>query len=220
MIDNISAFSEQMNTDYPDANDRFAAYSNHMSEDAANLIKVQNAISASQDCYNNAYDTVVAEQEAGTLKKRKAKKRLKEIRKGTIATGDVLIDAMNHINKNLGSYNSVLGGEEQALSTGMGGYASSFFARHGSSVATGFVAANASSAAGAARYMQASGSQAAVKASLISNLAGLANMDGQESVDPGVHAIAQSSEEYLTLHQSYLGTVEAQRQLELKLAKK
>lgn len=222
IIENVSAFSSQMTTDYPDPNDRFAAYGNHMSTDAANLLTVQTAITNSQSCYNEAYDTLMAEQEAGTIKKKKAKKRMKEIRKGTVATGDVLIDAMNHINKNLNSYDQVIGGEQTALSTGMGGLAGQFLGGRAGALMTAAQPVDTRSA-DSYRYMHVKGMQAGTKASLISGLAGLASYNSQDQgadIQPGVQAIAKSSEEYLTLHNQYMDTVEAQRQLETKVQKK
>jgi len=234
IIENVTAFSTHMSQEHPEPDDRFSAYSSHMSTDATNLLKVLAAVRESQTCYGGAYDQLRADIASGDIKKRKAKKRLKEIQEGTQATGDVLINALAHMDKNLNSYNQALGGEEQNLSRGFGGMAAQFLAGKtggfaSSTPAAGYGNANVNAYATQAYVQAVSQNKSTALSNPVANftvLNGLASVtsfpsgDGTAEVQPGVQAVAQSSREYLELYGNFSKTADSQRQLEIRVNKK
>lgn len=120
IITDVMAFTEQMRGDHPDATDRFAAYGDRMTAEAEDLNSVQLAVGEAQDCYNAAYAELGAQVASGDLKKSKAKKRHKEIRKGVKATGDVLLNALNRLNQNVSAYDQALTEETGSMGLDIG----------------------------------------------------------------------------------------------------
>ncbi|WP_025895769.1 hypothetical protein [Kordiimonas gwangyangensis] len=104
IAENVAGYSAQMRTEHPDPNDRFAAYGDQMSSEARDLESVTIAVNASQQCYSEAFAGLKAQVDSGELKASKAKKQVKEIQSGVRASGDVLILAIDRLNKNLSSY--------------------------------------------------------------------------------------------------------------------
>ena len=205
-----------------------------MSTDAANILKVKAAITESQACYDTAFEQLSADVAAGELKKKKAKKRLKEIQKGSQATGDVLIMAMDHINKNMTSYDQVMSGEENTLSQGFGGMATQFIAGKSGGFANAAVPGYTHpgvTAAGAQRAQEratnvyglapTATSSPVANFAILNGLASIAPAAGgtaeTQDVQPGVQALAQSSREYVELYGKLSASVETQRLLELKV---
>jgi len=245
IIDNAGAFSAQMATEHPDPNDRFAAYGTYMSNDGKNISQVQQAVTVSQECYEEKYTQLSADVAAGDMKKRKAKKRLKEIQKGTRASGDALLMAMNHLNKNLNSFNQTLGAETQYL--GMSQleidahkragvdpvHVQNLFAKaRGDKAAMNQQIVNQYKAAGVdTSQLQHLYSQSTVAVPSVGGfanlgmLSGLAGAMGQKAegstviANSGLQAVAVSSQEYLALHESLTKIAEKQRLLELKVNK-
>ncbi|MFC3052748.1 hypothetical protein [Kordiimonas pumila] len=228
LIDDVGGFSAQMATDHPDPNDRFAAYGTHMSNDATDLEKVQSAVTQSQECYNTAFDTLSAQVAAGELKKSKAKKQLGEIQKGSKATGDVLINAMDHINKNITSYDQVLNTETQAFQPNI----QSLFAAQQNSVNAGITqsaynqVATIGGVAGAGTVSSIANLRGATAGGMFNagTLSGLAGMlsneaNADDTSQQGLQAVAASSQQYLGIYESLQGTIEKQRLLEVKVNK-
>lgn len=214
IAENVAGYSAQMRTEHPDPNDRFAAYGDQMSSEARDLESVTIAVNASQQCYSEAFAGLKAQVDSGELKASKAKKQVKEIQSGVRASGDVLILAIDRLNKNLSSYDEALAGEQQ------------------------YMAASAVQAApvtqGHALLQQAAlktgSAKAFAGASHFGTLSGLANIasantaaDAQAEVKganhAGLEALAQSSQKYLELNDQVQETANRQRLLELEVNK-
>lgn len=114
-IQSAASLSQSMNEQHPEPEDRWAAYSGQMSGEAAKLGEAQQAIAAAQQCYDEAYDGLAAQVADGSLKSKKAKKPLKEIQKGSKATGDLLMAALNQAQNNGNAFGEALGGETQGV---------------------------------------------------------------------------------------------------------
>lgn len=117
-VQSAASLSQSMTDSYPKPEDRWAAYSSQMSEDAAKLAQAKDAIAESQSCYKDAYDILASQVADGSLKAKKAKKPLKEIQKGTKETGDLLQAAIAQANNNGNAFGDALGGETQGVDVG------------------------------------------------------------------------------------------------------
>ena len=120
IISDVSAFMSQMKKDHPESNDRFAAYGDKMIKEAEDLDKVQLAIEETQNCYDDAYIDLAKKMETKELKKKKAKKRLKEIQKGTKSAGKKLLVTMKRLNTNINSYEQAMNKESSSLGLNFG----------------------------------------------------------------------------------------------------
>lgn len=209
IIDDVGGFTSQMRTDHPDPNDRFAAYGDHMSSEAHDLALVTKAVDDAQSCYDSAYDKLVEDVNAKEIKKRKAKKYIKEIQKGTRASGDVLLLAASRLNQNLQSYDQALASEKTYMASGMHGMA----------------AQNALQKVGYSGNLPVAAPVGAAHFGTLSGLAGLANTGAtatpETTANPGdfagLQALASSSQKYLELNEKVRETAEKQRILELKV---
>ncbi|MBT5241725.1 MAG: hypothetical protein HOL61_14195 [Rhodospirillaceae bacterium] len=115
-VASAAALTEKMQSSYPDPADRILAYGEQLGEDANNIQTGSEGLETAQQCYDDAYTQLVADFEAGSIKKRDAKKRHKEIQKGMIEISGVLADAQSVMDSNLQNYNEALTTE----TTGMG----------------------------------------------------------------------------------------------------
>lgn len=209
IIDDVGGFTSQMRTDHPDPNDRFAAYGDHMSSEAQDLAKVTSAVSASQSCYEQAYDELARGVNANEIKKSKAKKYLKEIQKGTQASGDVLLLAASRLNQNLQSYDQALASEKPYMANGMHTMA----------------AQGALQNVAYSNKLPVSASVGAAHFGTLSGLAGFATAKAESASQTdtnandyaGLQALASSSQKYLELNEEVRETAEKQRLLELKV---
>lgn len=114
-IQSAASLSQSMTEQHPDPADRWAAYSGQMSDEASKLSDAQKSIAEAQQCYDAAYDALATQVADGSLKKRKAKKPLKEIQKGSKATGDLLMAALKQAQNNGNAFGEALGGETQGV---------------------------------------------------------------------------------------------------------
>ena len=214
IADNVAGYSSQMRTEHPDPNDRFAAYGDQMSSEAQDLSSVTMAVSASQQCYSDAFGALKAEVESGELKASKAKKRVKEIQGGVRASGDVLILAIDRLNKNLSSYDEALSGEQQYINSGVA-QASPVTAGQSLLQQAALKTGSAKVFAGASHFGTLSG---------LANIAGATNVAGTSAEvktanHAGLEALAQSSQKYLELNTQVQETANRQRLLELEVNK-
>ncbi len=115
-VASASALTEKMQTDYPDPADRILAYGEQLGEDANKIQTGADTLDAAQTCYEDAYTKLVADFEAGEIKKKAAKDQHREIQKGMIEINAVLADAQQVMDNNLQNYNEALTNE----TTGMG----------------------------------------------------------------------------------------------------
>lgn len=115
-VASAAALTEKMQNDYPDPADRILAYGEQLGEDAEKVDGGALALDQAQQCYDDAYAQLVADFEAGDIKKRNAKKHHREIQKGMIEINLVLADAQKVMDDNLQNYNEALTTE----TTGMG----------------------------------------------------------------------------------------------------
>lgn len=115
-VASAAALTEQMQNDYPDPADRILAYGEQLGEDAEKVDGGALALGEAQQCYDDAYTQLVADFEAGEIKKRSAKNHHREIQKGMIEISTVLADAQQVMDNNLQNYNEALTTE----TTGMG----------------------------------------------------------------------------------------------------
>jgi hypothetical protein len=115
-VASAAELTEKMQSNYPDPADRILAYGEQLDDDANNIQTGSEGLETAQQCYDNAYSQLVADFAAGSIKKRDAKKRHKEIQKGMIEISDVLADAQSVMDTNLQNYNEALTTE----TTGMG----------------------------------------------------------------------------------------------------
>jgi len=213
IIDDVAGYSAQMRTEHPDPNERFAAYGSQMSKEAQDLSSVAMAVDASQTCYGEAFNALKAEVDSGELKKSKAQKRVKEIQGGVQASGDVLLLAIERLNKNTASYDQALAGEKPYMAEGVHAMANQGLLqqaalRTGSSKAY-MGAAHLSTLSGLASF---AGNSAANDAASDTAAAGAANYAGLE-------ALAASSQKYLELNSQVQETAHRQRLLELEVNK-
>jgi len=115
-VASAAALTEKMQNDYPDPADRILAYGEQLGDDAENVDEGALALDQAQQCYDDAYTQLVADFEAGEIKKKNAKKQHREIQKGMIEINLVLADAQKVMDDNLQNYNEALTTE----TTGMG----------------------------------------------------------------------------------------------------
>lgn len=115
-VASAAALTEKMQNEYPDPADRILAYGEQLGEDAEKVDKGALALDSAQQCYDDAYATLVTDFEAGEIKKKNAKKHHREIQKGMIEISMVLADAQKVMDDNLDNYNEALTTE----TTGMG----------------------------------------------------------------------------------------------------
>lgn len=214
IIGNVSAYTSQMRQDHPDANDRFGAYGDQMTKEAQDLDKVQRAIGQSQDCYNTAYNALAVQVENKEIKKRKAKKYLKEIQKGSRSAGDKLLVTMKRLNTNINSFDQTFSKESNSLGLGFGSGGGSFgalskLASFGgikpvgkAAVYTGLAGNLASQAVNAAAPVQTESERAA------------------QQMLPGLQRAGLSSRKYLALYKAVTERVESQKMLERKVKKR
>jgi hypothetical protein len=213
IIDDVAGYSAQMRTEHPDPDERFAAYGNQMSKEAQDLSSVTMAVDASQTCYSDAFSALKAEVESGELKKSKAKKRVKEIQDGVRASGDVLLLAIDRLNKNTASYDQALAGEKPYMAEGVHAMANQ-----------GLLQQTA---------LKTGSSKAYIGAAHLGTLSGLASFAGNGAANntandtaaagtaryAGLEALASSSQKYLELNNQVQETAERQRKLELEVNK-
>ena len=216
IIGDVVAFEEQMRTDHPDPNDRWAAYSDHMSSEAEDLNKVQAAVAEAQVCYDAAYDKLAADIVTGDVKMSKADNYHREIEKGVFETGDVLLAALERVNQNTDAYDQALSNEAKSgglnlgsLSSlagmgGLGGYGTMGMANAVASGATAMAYGDASQPA--AEPEETSATSQFGTLSQLSSLAGYAGMHAgvpgsvmvhsgtAQAVVGGVEAMASSDD--------------------------
>jgi hypothetical protein len=108
-VSDAMAFADQMKDDHPDPNARFAVYGDHLTKEAEDLAKVEEAVGKAQLCYAESWAALGADVRNEELKERKAKRQHKEIRKGATAIGDVLLKALKRVNQNIDSYDKAPG---------------------------------------------------------------------------------------------------------------
>ncbi len=209
IIDDVGGFTSQMQADHPDPNDRFAAYSNHMSSEAQDLALVTKAVGDAQSCYDTAYDALIEGVSTKEIKKSKAKKYIKEIQKGTQASGDVLLLAASRLNQNLQSYDQALASEKPYMAGGIHNLAAQGALQNVAYANKLPVAASA----GAAHFGTLSGLAGFASA----NAAASTQTDTNPDEFAGLQALASSSQKYLELNEEVRETAEKQRLLELKV---
>lgn len=210
IAENVAGYSAQMRTEHPDPNDRFAAYGDQMSSEAQDLASVTMAVNASQQCYGDAFSSLKAEVDSGELKKSKAKKRVKEIQKGVQASGDVLLLAIDRLNKNLNSYDEALTAEKPYMAEGVHAMAGQGLLQQ-AALKTG----SAPAFAGVSQLGTLSG-----LASFATAPAAAASAPETGAVNySGLEALAASSQKYLELNGQVQETAERQRLLELDVNK-
>jgi len=117
-IESAAGLASSMLETHPDPTDRWSAYSGQMVDQGQKLYKARQAIADAQNCYDAAYDDLSAQVADGSLKSRKAKKPLKEIKKGTKETGKLLDAVLNQARNNANAYGEALGGETSGLDVG------------------------------------------------------------------------------------------------------
>ncbi|MEM6682898.1 MAG: hypothetical protein AAF607_11735, partial [Pseudomonadota bacterium] len=125
-IESAAGLATSMLDSHPDPADRWSAYSGQMNKQGKQLYDARQAIAEAQNCYNTAYDDLAAQVADGSMKSRKAKKPLKEIKKGTKETGKLLDAVLQQARNNTNAYGEALGDETSGLDVGgfMSGQAS------------------------------------------------------------------------------------------------
>lgn len=119
-VASAAELTEKMQNDYPDPADRILAYGDQLGEDAENIQAGAEHLDTAQQCYDDAYTKLVADFEAGEIKKRDAKKHHNEIRKGMIEINTVLTDAQQVMDNNLNNYNEALTNETSGMGLNLG----------------------------------------------------------------------------------------------------
>lgn len=114
-VASAAALTEKMQNDYPDPADRILAYGEQLGEDAEKVDEGALALETAQQCYDDAYTQLVADFEAGEIKKKNAKKQHREIQKGMIEINLVLADAQKVMDNNLQNYNEALTTETSGM---------------------------------------------------------------------------------------------------------
>lgn len=122
-VASAAALTEKMQNDYPDPADRILAYGEQLGEDAEKVDAGALGLDAAQQCYDDAYTQLVADFEAGEIKKRNAKKQHREIQKGMIEISMVLADAQKVMDDNLENYNEALTTETTGMGLNLGSLA-------------------------------------------------------------------------------------------------
>ncbi len=242
-IENASALTGQMQTDFPDEDDRWGAYGDQMDTEANDLLSVRDAVSSAQACYDAAYTALGAEVAAGNLKSKSAKKQLKEIQKGSMETGDLLKKSLDRMNNNLSAYDQALGTEASGLNfnpsslagggqasycKGASGQLASWCAQYGSNpqvlnadqFSTNYYAGKAASVPSFGNLSGLASLGSLKNAGLANTAASLVGGTGQaaKAVDmSGVNKVSQSSGKYMGVYESTHALIEPQKALEAKV---
>ena len=119
-VASAAALTEKMQNDYPDPADRILAYGDQLGEDAESIQAGAEHLDTAQQCSDDAYSQLVADFEAGDIKKSAAKKQHDEIRKGMIEINTVLTDAQQVMDNNLNNYNEALTNETSGMGLNLG----------------------------------------------------------------------------------------------------
>lgn len=226
-IQSASGLAASMQEQHPNADDRWGAYGDQMGEEVEKLSQVRDAVVEAQGCYDAAHDTLGAQVASGELKSKKAKKYLKEIKKGSTETGDLLKAALDQMQNNGNAYNEALGGDTAGLNLGqqasfcvnpapgMANWCSKYGSAPTSLTTDAFNRSFYAGNYGAAR--------AAVGLHHMNALAGLGALRGagvQSSAVPArgsnVEKLGMKSEAYIALYEQMLPLVETQKALETK----
>ncbi len=221
IISDVSAYMSQMKKDHPNSGDRFSAYGDQMTREAEDLDKVQLAIKQSQDCYDNAYMTLSEKVAAKEIKKKKAKKHLKDIQKGTKASGDKLLTTMKRLNTNIKSYDQTFNNEGNSLGLDYGTMGYGATNRHIS-----FGSLNSLAGLAGVRPTVATHAVAGVADNLVARPANLETAQLTESelaaqeMRSGLQNAGMSSRKYLDLYDAVSERVESQKILEAKVKKR
>lgn len=215
IIGDVTAYTSQMKQDHPDDNDRFGAYSDQMIKEAEDLDKVQIAIGHSQTCYDSAYNALAVQVENKELKKRKAKKYLKEIQKGSRSAGDKLLVTMKRLNTNINSFDQTFSKESNSLGLGFGSGGGSFGALSKLASFGGIKAPVGKTAA----YAGLAGNLASQAANASAPVQTDSEVAAQKML-PGLQKAGLSSRKYLDLYDAVTERVESQKILESKVKKK
>lgn len=107
-IADAAEFGQTMRDDHPELAGRFGAYGERIGTDTADLRRAGRGAVQAPNCYAEAYDVLVADIEAGDVKRRARNRRYKEITAGLDLTAELLIDARNRMNANIRAYNAGL----------------------------------------------------------------------------------------------------------------
>ncbi len=113
LIADVAAFTAAMQEEFPELGLRFGAYGARLGEDADLLISAGTHVTASQDCYQQAYSELSTTWENEELRRRDVNRQHREIERGLEFADEILADAKIRVNKNIESYNDALQQESE-----------------------------------------------------------------------------------------------------------
>lgn len=114
-LEDAKAFQARMQVKYPQENKRLAAYGDYMAKEVVELDRVQIAVDKSQKCYDVAYLKLSDEYVSEILTERETKVKMRDIQKGAMASGDLLLKVANRVAINIKVYDLALKSETREL---------------------------------------------------------------------------------------------------------
>lgn len=114
-LEDAKAFQARMQVKYPQENKRLAAYGDYMAKEVVELDRVQIAVDKSQKCYDVAYLKLSDEYVSEILTERETKVKMRDIQKGAMASGDLLLKVANRVATNIKVYDLALKSETREL---------------------------------------------------------------------------------------------------------
>jgi len=120
-LDDADIFLIHMKRKYPDENQRLVAYGNDMAKEAADFNQLQQAVAVAQKCYDKAYLKLSEEYRAEKLDEREMKVKMREIQKGAMASGDMLLDVAGRVGSYIYVYDLALKEEIKNLNLTLSG---------------------------------------------------------------------------------------------------
>ncbi|MEQ8510479.1 MAG: hypothetical protein RIB43_15855 [Rhodospirillaceae bacterium] len=189
-VASAAALTEKMQSDYPDPADRILAYGEQLGEDANKIQTGAETLEAAQTCYDDAYTKLVADFEAGEIKKKEAKNQHREIQKGMIEINAVLADAQQVMDTNLQNYNEALTTETTGMGLNLGDMAQAASLAQG---AAGSAGIGSVGSFGGTVTSRTAGSQAILRQGAAYRARALGNLGAMQASQGAIPAAANVS---------------------------
>lgn len=205
-LEDAKAFQARMQVKYPQENKRLAAYGDYMAKEVVELDRVQIAVDKSQKCYDVAYLKLSDEYVSEKLTERETKVKMRDIQKGAMASGDLLLKVANRVAINIKVYDLALKSETRELNL-----ASATSKPELHEYITLVALSNY-----AKKSVSLPENASVEDVAAISPAAG--GDDANAALNAGLQKVGISSGTYLDLHNNLMKRIEAQENLEEKIS--